>query len=567
MLRMPPPSASWRRQGAAASSTSRVACLLATCALVAYMTGLFHIALPPLSSTNEARNLTLDSVPAVWQPHEFECVAWRAMSDCDPLRGQRRPSSDQSCGAPIVSGQAGYCEVRNRTSGSTYRVMATTCHSIGHEVNFTCSMARAFTDFRHRAAAYEHAPAPVISGTASRGLVFSIYPAVVPSVFGIIQLLRTYGCLLPIELFYRPSEMDPRTNYVLQRLVQTDNVVLRAITDPRATKFRTKPYAIYHSSFDQVLVLDCDNIPLRDPTYLFESAIFQAKGAVFWPDYWQPSHTLFHVDGDSLLWEYLDMPFPIGMFEQESGQVLINRATSLPALHMLMALTFGPNDVNLVDDLQLVYGDKDLFRLAFLSTKTSFHYIASLPVIAGTQLPWRLQFCGVAMGQRDMHGDLVFIHRNSAKISGDAYQVPLLTHLQRFDQDTHSVTKYTVAWTGELGPGQPCWALPWPLAPSSVEALPPTHPVVQAERKVIAFAIGAGNLLLGARQAPIVDATDAVDTWTLCLLALAVVLYAVWQVAVRQLQAAGQRQLVHGWMQLLGPKKKRKTSSIAHDYV
>ncbi|KDO26506.1 hypothetical protein SPRG_07909 [Saprolegnia parasitica CBS 223.65] len=539
--RGPPPSVRWRRRGSAAAS---IACLLATIAVATYTTGVFHVALPT-PSIDEPRNLTLDRVPAVWQPSEFECVAWRAMSDCDPVSGQRRPLSDQSCDAPIVTGLAGYCEVRNRTSGDTYRVMATTCHSIERGVNFTCSMARAFTDFRHRAAAYEHAPS--IAGTASRGLVFAIYPAVVPSVSAIIQLLRSYGCRLPIELFYRHDEMDPRRNAVLQRLEQTDKVVLRAITDPRATRFRTKPYALYHASFDHVLLLDCDNLPLRDPTYLFESRAFETHGALFWPDYWQPSNTLFHVDGESLLWEYLGVAFPTGMFEQESGQVLLNRATSVRALQYLMALTFHPN---VLDDLKLAYGDKDLFRLAFLATSTPFHYIAALPMIVGTQLPWRAHFCGIAMGQRDMHGDMIFLHRNSAKLSGDAYQVPLLTHLQRFDQGRSSATKYKVAWTGDLEPGTPCWSLPWLLAPSSVEALSPTHPVVQAERKAIAFAVAAGNLLLGARQAPIADRPMTVNAWTSWLLALAALLYVVF----------AMRQLPSTWLH--GSKKKRKTSSL-----
>jgi hypothetical protein len=38
--------------------------------------------------------------------------------------------------------------------------------------------------------------------------------------------------------------------------------------------------------FPQALLLDADALPLRDPTYLFESPEFQAHGSLFFPDWW-----------------------------------------------------------------------------------------------------------------------------------------------------------------------------------------------------------------------------------------------------------------------------------------
>ena len=41
------------------------------------------------------------------------------------------------------------------------------------------------------------------------------------------------------------------------------------------------------SSFEEVLYLDSDNVPLRDPAHLFESELYSGKdkpGVVFWPD-------------------------------------------------------------------------------------------------------------------------------------------------------------------------------------------------------------------------------------------------------------------------------------------
>ncbi|POM80295.1 Hypothetical protein PHPALM_1884 [Phytophthora palmivora] len=87
---------------------------------------------------------------------------------------------------------------------------------------------------------------------------------------------------------------------VLVELVKYYNVLVRIIQDPNASKFHAKPYAIYHSRFESVLWLDSDNIPVRDPTYLFEAPEFVKHGAIFWPDFWRPAiDTPFNVHQQS----------------------------------------------------------------------------------------------------------------------------------------------------------------------------------------------------------------------------------------------------------------------------
>lgn len=48
-----------------------------------------------------------------------------------------------------------------------------------------------------------------------------------------------------------------------------------------------KAESILASSFEEVLYLDSDNVPLRDPEYLFKTELYSGKGkpgVVFWPD-------------------------------------------------------------------------------------------------------------------------------------------------------------------------------------------------------------------------------------------------------------------------------------------
>ncbi len=147
------------------------------------------------------------------------------------------------------------------------------------------------------------------------------------------------------------------------------------------------------SRFDQVLLLDADNFVLRDPTFLFDSSEMLANGAIFWPDYWRPGHSVFNIERASMLWELTGIPF-VDMFEQESGQLLVDRRRHSRALDVLM---FYARPNNLLYRYKLVYGDKDLFRLAWMRAGASFHMVPRGPGWAG-QLG-KKGFCGMTIAQ------------------------------------------------------------------------------------------------------------------------------------------------------------------------
>lgn len=52
------------------------------------------------------------------------------------------------------------------------------------------------------------------------------------------------------------------------------------------TRWVGKVAALLHCSFQEVLLLDSDNLPLVDPAYLFDDPLYQQHGNLFWPDFW-----------------------------------------------------------------------------------------------------------------------------------------------------------------------------------------------------------------------------------------------------------------------------------------
>jgi hypothetical protein len=85
-----------------------------------------------------------------------------------------------------------------------------------------------------------------------------------------------------------------------------------------------KAIVLMLSSFQEVLLLDADQVPVADPASLFSDAGYQETGALLWPDFWSAT---WAPD----LPRILDVPLeamPTGSFE--SGQMLFNKSKCAP---------------------------------------------------------------------------------------------------------------------------------------------------------------------------------------------------------------------------------------------
>ncbi|POM73135.1 hypothetical protein PHPALM_10045 [Phytophthora palmivora] len=284
----------------------------------------------------------------------------------------------------------------------------------------------------------------------TQGIAMAVYESVLPSAFASIRRLRDVGCTLPVELWFRHEELTTNNPVLLLLTDKFGPVRLRQIFDERIHGFNVKVHALYYSQFTSVLLLDADNFAVRDPTPLFSSSAMKRYGAVFWPDFWHPGNSIFNLHAQSLVWELLGLEY-VEMPEQESGQVLVNRAVSRPMLeHLLYYATHTPN---LFSKLQLVWGDKDLFRLAWLQMKEKFYYNDHrVPGTLGIVNHDRQRFCGVTMVQYALNGeDMLFWHRNTIKLSGrddDRHVWHMLQEL-RADTDDNTLLPKIMSFNGE----------------------------------------------------------------------------------------------------------------------
>lgn len=210
-----------------------------------------------------------------------------------------------------------------------------------------------------------------------------------------INMLRQLGCHLPIELWHLGRDELDRAMEELLKPIGVHCVNARQVMNRHSMRnplgWELKSYAILHSQFREVLLLDCDNVPTRNPEFLFNSPEYRDAGAVFWPDYRRLSRKrpIWKICGV----EYRDEP------EVESGQMLINKEACWKALN----LAFWYNDHSEFF-YQYIHGDKETFHLAWRKTGTPY----AMPATPIKTLPG-------TMCQHDFEGNVLFQHRNLKK--------------------------------------------------------------------------------------------------------------------------------------------------------
>lgn len=229
----------------------------------------------------------------------------------------------------------------------------------------------------------------------------------------LVNLLRHLGCRLPIEVWcLNDDEYDPQWVELLRPLnVRCVNAaeVLKRHPHRRLGGWELKPYAIQHSSFREVLFLDSDNVPVRDPSFLLESKEFAETGTLFWPD-----PEVARTRADNPLWKIFGVDYRDGP-DQESGQLVIDKSRCWKALLLC-------NWYNEHSDFyyQHVYGDKETFRLAWQRLEQPIHWPDEFAT-------GHLLFC---LQQYDFAGEVLFQHRFYHKWSlfGENIEIPHFQH-------------------------------------------------------------------------------------------------------------------------------------------
>lgn len=224
------------------------------------------------------------------------------------------------------------------------------------------------------------------------------------------HLRKVLRCELPVEIWHLgPAEMSTGMRCMLESLgakTVDAHVVLSRRPARIADGWQLKPYALIMSGFREVLMLDADNVPAVDPTFLFDLPEFAATGAIFWPD-------VLDISQANPIWRELGLP-ALQRTSFETGQMLIDKGRHSQALEIVLRLNEDADRY-----YKLVYGDKDTFLAGWLIADAQHLLIPHRP-FADRHVLY----------QRDLDGGVLFQHRTNGqwKYGGPQAQSDAFVH-------------------------------------------------------------------------------------------------------------------------------------------
>jgi hypothetical protein len=233
------------------------------------------------------------------------------------------------------------------------------------------------------------------------------------NVYVLVRILReTLRCALPMQLWhFGGEEISPAMRCLLAPFdVELVDVTSFLSDFPANIRngWQLKSYALLHSRFEEVLFLDADQVPVRDPAFLFDCPEYCSTGAVFWPD-------ITDLNAQNPIWALTGLPAH-SCPSWESGQILVDKRRHIVPLRAALYLN---EQAHLV--YRMLHGDKDTFLIAWRIAGASVAICPHRPFIDDRILV-----------QRDFNGAPLFQHRTNAKWSyhGNQYHLEGFIHMQ-----------------------------------------------------------------------------------------------------------------------------------------
>lgn len=222
----------------------------------------------------------------------------------------------------------------------------------------------------------------------------------------LLLALRETGSKLPVEIMLPTindyekelefcDDLLPRLNASCVVIPSSLGSSVMSFWSNKFSSYQFKSLALMTTSFQNVLLLDSDNIVIENPDTFFESKLFREFGMITWPDYWERtiSPLFYNISGvevnerrrirynrlpfqvspdDNLTKEeseevpYHDLDGTVPDLSTESDQLFINKATHGRTLLLSLYYNiYGPGLYYKLFSLgEKGEGDKDTFSAA-----------------------------------------------------------------------------------------------------------------------------------------------------------------------------------------------------------
>lgn len=215
-----------------------------------------------------------------------------------------------------------------------------------------------------------------------KGVVMTAGGRYLPPALVNLYMLRLSNSTLPVEIWF--SNKEEYNEALCRRLLQNMNTRCLVLSDfldkgPLAgiSHYQLKVMALLFSSFQEVVSLDSDNMPIIDSAHLFESDAYNATGFLSWSDFWAGSespdfYTIAGLEG---------FPGDLHYASAETGQLVIDKKRHMKSI--LLAAYYNIYGPDIYYTLQsqggVGEGDKTTFTLAAIALNESWYRIPTPP--------------------------------------------------------------------------------------------------------------------------------------------------------------------------------------------
>lgn len=245
-----------------------------------------------------------------------------------------------------------------------------------------------------------------------------------------IQLLHKLGSKLPVEIWTKDEGEYKITAPIVEQMAKdfnmkitchkfSDYIDIEKFPSDYTQNYLMKVLGMLLSSFEEIILLDADNVPMLLPEQLFESQQYADSGLMLWPDFWANSLS-------STLHKLLNIPYNFNR-TCESGQVVLDKRRHFESLVLAAYYNwYGESYYKLITLDSMGTGDKDTFIVG-AQTLNRPYYFQTRPLelmraawpngtIWGGENP--SVFVG-AMGQFNPlnQSEVMFMHMHSPKLN------------------------------------------------------------------------------------------------------------------------------------------------------
>ena len=261
-------------------------------------------------------------------------------------------------------------------------------------------------------------PYPGPSVYAGRGIVIvgGNAPKYQTSYWVAVHAIRRAGCELPVQLWFPAGEApDCAHAEELRRM----NVEIVSFADFQSAggaaaemtnRFMYKIVAMLFSPFEEVLMMDGDNIALRDPETLFDAEDYVRTGSLLWMDFWRGSSA---PDCQVVLGNATKLPFT-----HESGQMLVHKRKIWDALGLALFMNSHSDFFYPLSIGYMGLGDKEIVAMSLLHLGLEYGLVSKGPDHVGVRDHDRAEVLGNTMMQHGPDGKPFFMHTNLGKPMG-----------------------------------------------------------------------------------------------------------------------------------------------------